>query len=194
MLIRNAKREESKVIASLIFLAMEEIVYHFIGENSKEKGIQLLDSLIQEANNQYSFENCWVVECEKEIIAAALIYDGAKLKELRAPVACKIKAMFNTNLNAEDETQAGEYYIDSVGVNPNWQGKGIGSKIFHFLIDEYIYNRNETLGLLVDQENPDAQKLYLRLGFEIVGEKVLVGKRMNHLQFKGTKHKLNEPK
>ncbi|MNR48786.1 ribosomal-protein-alanine N-acetyltransferase [compost metagenome] len=114
------------------------------------------------------------------------MYDGSKLNELRIPVATKIKSMFNNAFNPEDETQAGEYYIDCVGVDPNQQGKGIGSKIFKFLIDEYVYKNNKTLGLLVDTENPNAQKLYLKLGFEIVGEKMLVGKRMNHLQFRPT--------
>ena len=92
--------------------------------------------------------------------------------------------MFNKPFNPEDETQAGEYYIDCVGVNPNQQGKGIGSKIFQFLIDEYVYRRKETLGLLVDRDNPNAKRLYLKLGFEVVGEKTLVGKRLEHLQFK----------
>ncbi len=193
MLIRKAKQEESKSIASCIFLAMEEIIYHFIGENSKEKAIQLLNSLIQKTNNQYSHENCWVVESNNKIVAAALVYDGAMLKELREPVAHQIKSMFDRNLDTEDETQAGEYYIDSIGVSPDQQGQGIGSKIFQFLIDEYVYERNETLGLLVDHINPDAQKLYLKLGFEIVGEKILVGKRMNHLQFIRLKNNIDQP-
>lgn len=184
MLIRKAKREESKIIANYIFLAMEEIAYQFIGEKSKEKALQLLNSLIEETNNQYSYENCWLVESENEIVAAALVYDGTKLHELREPVARKIKTMFNRAFNPEDETQAGEYYIDCVGVNPNQQGKGIGSKIFQFLIDEYVSKRNETLGLLVDQDNPNAKRLYLKLGFEVVGEKTLVGKKLEHLQFK----------
>lgn len=184
MLIRKAKREESKIIASYIFLAMEEIAYQFIGENSAEKALQFLHSLIEETNNQYSYENCWLVEFENEIIAAALVYDGSKLHELREPVARQIQAMFNRPFNPEDETQAGEYYIDCVGVNPNQQGKGIGSKIFQFLIDEYVYKRNETLGLLVDCNNPNAKRLYLKLGFEVVGEKTLVGKKLEHLQFK----------
>lgn len=187
MLIRKAKREESLTIANYIFLAMEEIVYHFIGEKNKAKAIRLLDSLIQETHNQYSYENCWVAIIEKEVVGAALLYDGAQLEELRTPVAEKIKALFNSNFNPEDETQAGEYYIDCVGVNPDYQGKGIGSAIFKFLIDEYVFKRKETLGLLVDFDNPNAQKLYLKLGFEIVGEKILVGKRMNHLQFKPKK-------
>lgn len=67
MLIRNAKREESKIIANYIFLAMEEIAYQFIGEKSAEKALQFLSSLTEENGNQYSYENCWVVECENKI-------------------------------------------------------------------------------------------------------------------------------
>jgi len=183
-LIRKAKPQESTIIANYIFLAMEEIAYNFIGEQSKEKAIQFLDSLIKEDNNQYSYENCWVVAIENEIIAAALVYDGSRLNELRIPVSNRIKSIYQNNFNPEDETQAGEYYIDCIGVNPNQQGKGIGSKILQFLIEEYVYKRRETLGLLVDTDNPNAQKLYLNLGFEVVGQKTFVGKTMNHLQVK----------
>ena len=42
----------------------------------------------------------------------------------------------------------------------------------------------QTLGLLVDEANPLAEKLYLKLGFEFVGHKELVGKKMKHLQRK----------
>lgn len=71
-----------------------------------------------------------------------------------------------------------------MGVDPSQQGKGIRSKVFQFLIDEYVEKNNQTLGLLVDKDNPNAKKLYLKLGFEIVGEKALVGKQLEHLQFK----------
>jgi ribosomal protein S18 acetylase RimI-like enzyme len=184
MIIRKAIPKDSSAIATHMMLAMEDIVYQFIGENSKEKAIQFLISLINQKSTQYSYENCWVAELENEIIAAAIIYDGAKLQELRKPVADKIKSMFGRDFNPENETQAGEFYMDCLAVNPNLQGKGIGSKLFRFLIDEYVYKQNETLGLLVDKDNPDAKKLYLRLGFEIVGEQILAGKSMEHLQFK----------
>ena len=184
MIIRRAKAEEATIIANYIFLAMEEITYQFIGENSKEKALHFLSSLIAAPNNQYSYQNCWVVEIENELVAAALVYNGGKLAELRETVAQKIKTIFNRSFTPEDETQAGEYYIDCVGVNPNQQGKGIGSKIFHFLINEYVKHRQATLGLLVDQENPKAKRLYLKLGFEPVGEKTLVGKKLEHLQIK----------
>jgi ribosomal protein S18 acetylase RimI-like enzyme len=117
-------------------------------------------------------------------VSVAVVYDGCKLQELRKPVAQEIKSMFNRDFSPENETETGEYYIDSIGVSPHQQGKGLGSKLLQFLIDEYVYKRNETLGLLVDKENFNAKKLYLKLGFEIVGKKTLAGKCMEHLQFR----------
>ena len=183
MTIRKAKPEDANAIATHILLAMEDIVYQFIGEESREKASQFLVNLIRKKENQYSYENCWVIEVEHEVAAVAVVYDGGKLQELRMPVAQEIKSMFNRDFNPEDETEAGEYYIDSIGVNPLRQGKGLGSKLLQFLINEYVSKQNGTLGLLVDKDNPNAKKLYLKLGFEPVGEKILVGKGMEHLQF-----------
>lgn len=184
MNIRKARPEDAEIIASHILLAMEDIAYQFIGEQSAEKALSLLGSLIRERNNQYSYENCWVAEVENQIVATAVVYDGARLKELRAPVANRIKSLFNRDFNPEDETQPGEYYIDCLGVTPDQQGKGTGSEMFRFLIDEYVHKQHKTLGLLVDKDNPAAKKLYLKLGFEVKGEKTLAGKRLEHMQFK----------
>ncbi len=184
MVIRKAKEEDSKVIASYMMLAMKDIVYQFIGEKSFERATQFLECLIRKKATQYSYENCWVVESKEGVIAVANVYDGAKLHELRMPVAELIKSMFNRDFSPEDETQEGEFYIDCVGVHPDQQGKGVGSKLFEFLIDEYVHKRNEALGLLVDKDNPNAKRLYLKLGFEVIGDKTLTGKKMEHLQLK----------
>jgi ribosomal protein S18 acetylase RimI-like enzyme len=182
--IRKAKREEAQIITPFLLLAMEDIVYEFIGEKSSEKAKHFLTSLIDEPKNQYSYENCWVAELAHKIVGVALVYDGGQLNELRAPVLQKIASSYHRKLKPEDETAEGEYYIDCVGVDTSLQGQGIGSRILRFLIDEYVTKAGRTLGLLVDKENPNAEKLYLKLGFEIVGEKTLVGKKLNHLQYK----------
>lgn len=184
MKFRKANIEDSKEIATYLMLAMEDIVYQFIGDNSTQKAIHFLETLIQKKANQYSYENCWIAESELGIIAVANIYDGAKLNELRKPVATHIKSMFNIDFKPEDETQAGEFYIDCVAVHPNQQGTGIGSQFFKFLIDEYISKRNKTLGLLVDKDNRKAKQLYLKLGFKFIEEKTLAGKKLEHLQLK----------
>lgn len=184
MTIRNAKVDDSKEIATYMMLAMKDIVYQFIGENSMESATLFLESLICKEANQYSYENFWVAENKEDIIAVANVYDGARLQELRTPVAETIDSLFARDFSPEDETQAGEFYIDCVAVHPDQQGNGVGSKLFEFLIDEYVHKKNKTLGLLVDKDNPNAKRLYLKLGFKVVGDKILTGKRMDHLQLK----------
>lgn len=133
-------------------------------------------------NNQYSFENCWVTTENNKIIAAINLYNGADLMKLRAPILAFIENQFSRIILPEDETQAGETYIDTIGVMPQFRGKGVGSRLLQFMINEYVEKRNLTLGLLVEEENTQAKKLYLKLGFKAVGKKTLMGKKMEHLQ------------
>ena len=184
MIIRKANLEDSEAIATYLLLAMEDIVCEFIGQNDSEKAKAFLLHFVKKENNQYSHQNCFVVEEAHKIIAAVNIYDGAELKRLRAPIIAYIEAHFSKVFNPEDETQTDEFYIDSLGVNPDQQGKGIGAYLLHYLIDYYVTQNNKTIGLLVEENNPNAKRLYLKLGFEPVGGKMLVGKKLVHLQFK----------
>jgi GNAT superfamily N-acetyltransferase len=185
MIIRKAILEDSEDIATYLLLAMEDVVFKLIGENNYKKGYDFLLHFIQRRDNQYSYQNCLVAEDQNEVIAAINLYDGARFRELRQPIIEYLKTEFDQNLALEEEeTQSGEYYIDSFGVNLNQQGKGIGSKILQFLINEYVNENHQTLGLLVDEENPSAKKLYLKLGFKSIGKKTLAGKNMIHLQMK----------
>ena len=185
ILVRKATLNDSEIIATYLFLAMEDIVYKFIGEEGPEKAREFLLHFVEKDNNQYSYQNCWVVEDNLKVVAAINLYNGALLSELRQPVIEYLRSKFHKDFNPEDETQAGEYYIDSFGVNPNQQNKGIGTKLLQFVIDEYVNRHNQTLGLLVDEVNPNAKRLYLKLGFKSAGRKVLFGKNMEHLQIKG---------
>ena len=183
--VRKATLNDSEIIATYLFLAMEDIVYKFIGEEDAEKAKEFMLHFVEKGNNQYSYQNCWVVEDNMKVVAAINLYDGALLSELRQPVIEYIRSKFYKDFNPEDETQAGEYYIDSLGVNPNQQSKGIGAKLLQFIIDEYVNKHSQTLGLLVDEINPNAKRLYLKLGFKSAGRKVLFGKNMEHLQIEG---------
>ena len=64
------------------------------------------------------------------------------------------------------------------------QGKGIGSQLLKHVIEMFCIKEKRTIGLLVDKNNPNAKRLYLQSGFEIVNEKMLSGHEMEHLQFK----------
>ena len=186
MIIRKAKIEDSVEIAENLFLAMEDILYEFIGMKDTEEAKKFLLYFVENKNNQYSYENCFVAENEKGIEGSINIYNGAELNRLRMPIIQHIKEHYNKDFCPEKETQQGEFYIDSFGVNPKSQGKGIGSKLLQFIINNPDFNQ-QTLGLLVDEENPNAEKLSLNFGFKSIGQKKLAGKKLKHLQREPTK-------
>lgn len=186
MIFRKATLNDAEMIATFLLLAMQEIVYEFICERNYEKAKEFVLNFVQQENNQYSYQNCFVGELNEngktESIAVACLYDGAKLETLRKPIIDYVKANFNQDFNPEDETQKGEMYIDCFAVLPAYQGKGMGTKLLEFLIEKYVNQQKNTLGLLVEKENSNAQKLYQKVGFKSVGNKTLMGKKMYHFQ------------
>ncbi|QDO94706.1 GNAT family N-acetyltransferase [Formosa sediminum] len=183
MHIRKATRTDSKAIAELLLTAMETIVYEFIGVADYNEALAFLEHFTKQQNNQYSYQNCYVVENEHQVIAAINCYDGACLASLRQSIQQYINSHYNSTLNPEDETEPGEIYIDSFAVIKSEQGKGIGAMLLKFIIQTYVYKQHNILGLLVEEHNPKAENLYINLGFKIVGTRCLVGKRLKHLQY-----------
>lgn len=182
--IRKAKKDDAPYIAEYLLMAMGSIVYSFIGEEDHGKALDFMLHFVERENNQYSYENCFVAEKNGTVIAAINVYNGAKLKTLRQPVLDYIKKEYGQDIIKEDETQAGEHYIDTFGVSKDHRGQGIGTIMLQYLIDEYVEKNDKTLGLLVDEDNPKAKKLYKKMGFEVADKKELVGKKMEHLQRK----------
>ncbi len=180
--IRKAEYKDSGEIARLLLLAMEDIVYEFLNVRNKQAAFDFMYHMVHTENNQYSYQKVYVATHEGKIVGAVNVYDGALLEELRKPVARYISAHTHKPFEPENETRAGEFYVDSIGVSPEWQGQGIGGKLLQHLISEYVQKQGLTLGLLVEKANPAARRLYEKVGFRKTGEKILVGKVMDHLQ------------
>lgn len=62
-----------------------------------------------------------------------------------------------------------ESFVQTIAVRPDRQGEGIGARMLTALIDEARRRREPMVGLEVRADNPIAQRLYLRFGFEQVG-------------------------
>jgi len=67
--------------------------------------------------------------------------------------------------NMQDEAKAGEYYMDSLAVWPEWRGRGIGTKLMQAQIDKARELGFNKAALLVDPENENAKRMYRKLGF-----------------------------
>ncbi len=182
MVIRKARKSEAGEVAKLLLLAMEDIVYTFINETDHTKAVNLITYFVKKEKNQYSYENCYVGLISNKIVAAVNLYDGEKLSILQLPIKEHIKQNYNPNFYQEEETQTGEIYIDSLGVNLQYQRQGLGTRLLKEIISKYSKEKGLILGLLVETENTNAKRLYLKLGFKKSGEKQLAGKRLEHLQ------------
>ena len=60
-------------------------------------------------------------------------------------------------------------YIQTVCVSPDWRNQGIGSQLIAFA-EKRILKQTPNVFICVSSFNPNAQRLYQSLGYEIVGE------------------------
>ena len=77
--------------------------------------------------------------------------------------------------------EAGEFYLDSVGVLPEYRNKGIASRLFEAQIERAGSLGHKTIGLIVDVDKPQAEALYSRLGFKHLDYKDFFGHEMKHM-------------
>jgi len=66
----------------------------------------------------------------------------------------------------ERKAVAGELLMDGIVVDPDYRGKGVGTKIFANLIEFGKTENYSTIRLDVVDTNPGARRLYERLGFQ----------------------------
>ncbi len=59
-------------------------------------------------------------------------------------------------------------YVQTVGVMPEWRGRGVGSLLMAFA-EERIFRESPNVFLCVSSFNKAAQEFYHRLGYRVVG-------------------------
>lgn len=181
-MIRKAEPEDAKTVAPLIIQAMGDLAYKF--SNSKDYNItlSLFEHFFKENGNQYSYENTLVYEDQGKVIGALNAYDGAQLLKLRKNFLDYLVVHNNLkDFSPEPETESGEFYLDTISVNPDAQGKGIGKKLIDAGKDWAKKLKHSKVGLLVEIDNNRALKLYQSKGFEIQKEKTFIGKLYYHM-------------
>jgi len=183
-MIRAALPADAHEIAKLIILAMDDLAVKFTGASDPYEAVPLFERFAALPANQYSYENILVYADEDGVCGMISAYDGADLRDLRAPFLGHLDQVYGFKHNPEDETEMGEYYIDCISVSPDKQGKGIGKVLIKAMLDYAKAHQHDTIGLLVNKENPKAEKLYENLGFKVVKEKDFMGGRYFHMQYK----------
>ena len=190
MKIHSARIEHATDIARLIMMAMtDECCLYYAGkEHTLDDFLDTMVRLVKMENSQYSYRNALVaVDDDDKVIGISVSYDGASLHLLRKAFIDAAKSNFDRDFsNIEDETQAGELYLDSLAVLPEYRHQGIASELLKATVDKAKALRLPAVGLLVDKGNPNAERLYRSVGFEYVNDNTWGGHPMKHLQYKIT--------
>ena len=183
-MIRKAAPRDVIMVVPLLILAMGELAAKFSNTDDLASTNALFEHFFLENDNQYSYINFLVYEEDGKVQGALNAYDGAKLIELRHNFLEHLAAHNGLkDFNPEPETQAGEFYFDTLAVNPEMQGKGIGKQLIDAGIewaDEFGINK---VGLLVEVNNEKALKLYRNKGFEIANQISFIGGSYHHMVF-----------
>ena len=166
--IVKATKEQAPEIASLIMMAMtDECCLHFCGEGyGLEDFRKMMTLLVEREDSQYSYKNTLVALDGSKVVGISVSYDGSKLYELRrAFLRLALEHIGKDHSGMDDETQAGELYLDSLAVLPDYRRQGIASRLIRATKERANRMGLPCVGLLVDKGNPSGEALYTSVGF-----------------------------
>ena len=178
IIIRKATIDDVHLIAKVVGMAIgEESMPYYCGDT----WMDVIAHIARQENTQYSYRNALVAEMDGVPMGAIIGYDGAQLHALRQPTFDIILQYVDKINITEDEAEAGEYYLDSIGVLPEYRKMGIATKLIEAMRDKVFAEGHTKFGLIVDFDNPSAERLYTQIGFKRVGKRTFLGHQMWHL-------------
>ncbi len=179
IIIRQATIDDAKLIAYAVGTAIgEELMQEHFGAN----WIDIIAEISCLDVSQYSYRNTLVAEINDTPAGVIVAYDGARLDELRTQTL-RVIHQYNPDFTfSEDETEVGEYYIDTLCVLPQYRKRGIATCLITSLCEKVFAEGKNCVGLIVDFDNLDAERLYTSLDFKRIKTRIFLGHQMWHLQ------------
>ena len=183
--IRSARVEDAATIARAVAMAIgdKEVLRAYCGDDY----MAVLTQIAATKGTQYSWQYALVAEVDGTAAGAVVGYDGDDLQPLREGTFSIVRQLTGRVPNIANETEGGEYYLDSVGVLSEFRGLNVGRTLVREFCNKVFATQHNCVGLIVDSNNPQAERLYTSLGFERVGTRLFFGHQMWHLQLRNNK-------
>ena len=157
--LRRATAADARFIAENVLRAL-----HI--DETDERHIEHLASICRREDTLYSWCNATIALYDGTPAGLMVAYDGARYRRMRDVTFPMIRMYVGDDYQSmDDEACAGEYYLDSLAVLPEFRCKGIAST----LIQE-MFRQRDAAGIplatiAVDPENDTAYGLYKKNGF-----------------------------
>ena len=172
---RKATAADARFIAENVLRAL-----HI--EETDERHIEHLAGISSREDTLYSWRNATIALCDGVPAGLMVAYDGARYRQMRDITFTMIRMYVGDDYyKMDDEACAGEYYLDSLAVLPEYRRRGVASA----LIQEMFRQRDEAdiplATIAVDPDNYTAYRLYTRNGFRPEGRINVFGTNYDRL-------------
>lgn len=182
MEIRYGRPEDAAYVVPLICSAIGDIAYMLTGTQDDVEAAAVLRHFYEREGNRVSYENTIVAELEGCPVGFALFYHGSRMEQLDQPLVERIAAMTNNpGIRFTKEAKPNELYLDSLAVDPAYQGRGIAKALLKAFEEEAVKRGHERIALIVECDNAHARRIYEKIGYAKDGELELFGHIYEHM-------------
>lgn len=185
-MIRAATHHDASEAVDLVLIVLRDMELNIFNKLSEEKIKALLvQAFIEKPDYRYGCNNAIVKEVDGKVAGVVFGYPD----HLEATIDDEfIEILLENGLSHDyrffDEPEAfkNEWYLDTIVTSPEYRGQGIASELLSVLPDLAKEQGQTTIGLNVDKINESAKKVYLKNGYEKVGEIDIANHAYEHLQ------------
>lgn len=174
--IKKCGPEDAEAIARAVITAIHE------DYDTNDVLRRIFTALTPRTDTQYSYLNALkaVDTVSGDIAGIIVAYDGGRLAAMREVFLLQFRKVVGHDLeNVVDETDATEWYLDSLAVDPRYRRRGVARRLIEAAIEQCPTGL--TPGLLCAPGNADARALYEKLGFVEIGQRPFMGEMMAHM-------------
>ncbi len=175
IILRRATAHDARFIAENVLRAL-----HI--DEADDEHIEYLATICRSEDTLYSWRNATIALYDGVPAGLMIAYDGARYRQMRDATFPKIRRYVGDDYNSmDDEACAGEYYLDSLAVLPEYRRKGIASALIQEMLRQCHEAGIPLATIAVDPENDSAYRLYTLHGFRHDGQITVFGTTYDRL-------------
>lgn len=176
--VRPAQADDAFFAAPLLRLSLGGLSDHLFDPNA-DIADGMIATLFARDAGRFGYRQAYVAVIGNERVAVLAASHGQELNRLGLASIPHLIAVMGfakailsvyraVTLPGGWEATSDEYYIANIGVIPSMQGRSIGSQLLAYAEELAKQNSLMKCSLIVGSHNPNARRLYERIGYHVV--------------------------
>lgn len=167
MTIRKATEEDAKYVAKTVLTALD----------MDTSDLEWVMASCVDPNSMYSWNKALIAETDGKPIGCIISYPGDDYQNLREYTWSRLWKDVDpsTIKHTAIEAYPGEYYLDSLAIEPEYRGNGLGKTLMRTAMEQGRQLGYDRFALLVAIDKPRLKDYYATLGFEDESEVAFFG-------------------